>query len=79
MLLIYWFLYSCNRHGIFLFPKRPYRTLGPTQPPAQWLPVALPPWWTERPGREADHSPPYCADVKDGGSYIPTSPHVFMV
>jgi hypothetical protein len=37
--------------------------LGPTQPPIQWVPGALSPW-VERPGREADHSPPTSAKVK---------------
>jgi len=38
--------------------------LGPTQPPIQWVPGAL---FLEvkRPGREADHSPPPSAEVKE--------------
>jgi hypothetical protein len=36
--------------------------LGPTRPPIQWVPGALPPG-VKRPGREADHSPPTNAEV----------------
>jgi hypothetical protein len=42
-----------------------YRTaLGPTQPPIQWVPGALFPG-CKRPGREAGHSPPSSAEVKE--------------
>jgi hypothetical protein len=39
-------------------------TLGPTQPPIQWVPgdLYLEVKW---PGREADHSPPSSAEVKE--------------
>jgi hypothetical protein len=37
--------------------------LGPTKPPIQWVPGALSPG-VERPGRQADHSPPASAEVK---------------
>jgi len=48
--------------GIFLFntTSRP----APTQPPIQWVPGALF-LWVKRPGREADHSPPSSAEVKE--------------
>jgi hypothetical protein len=39
--------------------------LGPTQPPIQWVPGV------KRPGREADHSPPSSAEVKNGGAMPP--------
>jgi hypothetical protein len=32
----------------------------------------------KRPGREADHSPPSSAEVKNAWSYTSTSPYVFM-
>jgi hypothetical protein len=50
--------------GIFLFITA-YRTaLGLTQIPIQWLPEALS-LGVKRPGREADHSPPSGAEVKE--------------
>ena len=39
--------------------------LGPTQPPVQWLP-GLSPGGKERPGRDADPSPPSSAVVMKG-------------
>jgi hypothetical protein len=43
----------------------PSRTaLGPTQPPIQRVPGALS-LGVKRPGREAGHSPPSCAEVKE--------------
>jgi hypothetical protein len=41
-----------------------YFTLGSTQPPIQWVPGALS-LGIMRPGREADHSPPSSAEVKE--------------
>jgi hypothetical protein len=38
--------------------------LGPTQPPIQWIPGA-PSLGVKRPGREADHSLPSSAEVKE--------------
>jgi hypothetical protein len=38
--------------------------LGPTQPPTQWVPGALP-LGVKSPGREADHSPPSNGEVKE--------------
>jgi hypothetical protein len=37
---------------------------GPTKPPTQWLPGALP-LGLKQPGRETDHSPPSSAEVKE--------------
>jgi hypothetical protein len=34
--------------------------------------------WVKRPGREADHSPPSRAEVKNASSYTPTPQYVFM-
>jgi hypothetical protein len=38
--------------------------LGPTHPPIQWVPGALS-MGVKRPGREADHSLPSSAEVKE--------------
>jgi len=37
---------------------------GPTQPPIQWVPGALS-LEVKHPGREADHSLPFSAEVKE--------------
>jgi hypothetical protein len=50
--------------GIFLFNTASRMALKPTQPPIQWVPDSLY-LWVERPGREADHSPPSSAKVKE--------------
>jgi hypothetical protein len=50
--------------------------LWPTQPPIQWVPGTLSPG-VKRQGREADHSPPSSAEVKNDGA-TPPLPHVFM-
>jgi hypothetical protein len=38
--------------------------VGPTHPPIQWVPGALS-LGVKLPGREADHSPPSSAEVKE--------------
>jgi hypothetical protein len=50
--------------GIFLFAAASRTALGSTQPPNQWVPGALS-LVVKRPGREADHSPPSIAEVKE--------------
>jgi hypothetical protein len=40
-------------------------TLGPIQPPIQWVPGSLS-LGVKRPGREANYSPPSSAEVKEG-------------
>jgi hypothetical protein len=55
---------SPGRDEIFLFTAASRLVLGPTQPPIQWAPEALS-LGVKRPGREADHSPPSSAKVKE--------------
>jgi hypothetical protein len=50
--------------GIFLSTAASRMALGPTQSPIQWVPRALC-LGVKRPGREADHSPPSSAEVKE--------------
>jgi hypothetical protein len=64
--------------GIFLFATASGPALRPTQPPIQRVPGALFPG-IKRPGREADHSPPSSADVKNAWNYTSTPPYAFMV
>jgi hypothetical protein len=63
--------------GIFLFTIASRTVLGPTQPPIQRVPGA-PSLGVKRPGREADHSPPSSAEVKNAWSYTCTPQYVFM-
>jgi hypothetical protein len=55
---------SWRRLGIFLFITASIKAQGPTQPPIQWIPGALSLGvkWQER---EADHSSPSSAEVKE--------------
>jgi hypothetical protein len=50
--------------GIFLFTPVSGTALEPTHPPIQWVPGALS-LEVKRPEREADHSPPSSAEVKE--------------
>jgi hypothetical protein len=54
---------------IFSSPRRPDWLWGFTQPPIQWV---------KRQGREADHSPPASAEVKEMWIYTSTAPYAFM-
>jgi hypothetical protein len=54
---------SPGRVKTFLFSMTSRPALGPTQPHIQWVPRTLSPG-VKRPGREADHSPITCAEVK---------------
>jgi hypothetical protein len=57
---------------------RPDRLMEPTQPPIQWVPGALS-LGVNRPGREADHSTPFSAEVKKMHGAIRLLPqYVFM-
>jgi hypothetical protein len=50
--------------GIFLYNTVAILAPGPSQPPIQWIPGALP-LRVKRSGREADHSAPSSAEVKE--------------
>jgi hypothetical protein len=63
--------------GIFLFTTVSETALGPTKPPIQWVTGTFS-LGVNRPGREADHSPPSSAEVKDAWSYTSTPQYVFM-
>jgi hypothetical protein len=63
--------------GIFPFTTVSRMALGPTQPPIQWVPGTLS-LGAKRPGREADHSPPSSAEVKNASSYTSTPQYIFM-
>jgi hypothetical protein len=57
ILLIYVIIY------LLVFTTASRTALGPTQPPIQCVPGALS-LGVKQPGREADHSPPSNAEVK---------------
>jgi len=50
--------------GIFFFITAARTALGPTQPPIQWV-LGVLSLEVKQPGREADHSPPSSAEVKE--------------
>jgi hypothetical protein len=58
--------YFCTVKPVMARPS-----LGPTKPPTQWVQGALP-GRVKRPGREADHSPPYSPEVKNAWRYTST-------
>jgi hypothetical protein len=57
---------SRQRQEVFLFSTASRPTLGPTQPPVQWVLEDSPRGKLK--GREADHSPPSSTEVKKGGA-----------
>jgi len=57
----------------FFFATAFSPALGSTQPPTEWLQEALTPG-VKRLGREADHSPPSSAEIKNAWSYTSTPP-----
>jgi hypothetical protein len=63
---------------IFLIFTASRPALRPTQPPIQWVPVALSPAVKLR-GREADHSPPSSAEVKNAWRCASTPIHLLVV
>jgi hypothetical protein len=64
---------SRQRLGIFLFTTASRPALGPLQPPTQWVPGSLS-LGVKREGREADHSSPSSAEVKNAWSYTSNPP-----
>jgi hypothetical protein len=64
-----------SRQGqeIFLYPAQFLPAPGPTHPPIKWIAGPVFPG-VKRSGREADHSPPSNAEVKNDGA-IPQLPH----
>jgi hypothetical protein len=50
--------------GIFLFTTATRTALRPTRPPILWV-TGAPSLRVKRPGREADHTPPCSAEVKE--------------
>jgi hypothetical protein len=68
-----------SRQGlvIFLFITVSRPAVGSIQPPIQWVPVSLS-LGVKRSGREADHSPPSSAEVKNAWSYTFTPKYNFM-
>jgi hypothetical protein len=59
----------------FAIASRP--DLGPTQRPNEWIQAALS-LGIKRPGRQADHSPPSSAEIKNAWSYTSVPPYVLM-
>jgi hypothetical protein len=71
-----WWIYLCLL--IFPFTTASRLTLGPTQPPIQWVPAALS-MEVKRPQREANHPPPCSAEVNNAWSYTSAPQYAFMV
>jgi hypothetical protein len=61
--------------GNFLFTTASRRALGPTKPPIRLVTRALS-LGVKRSGREADHSPPASAEVKNAWSYTSVPPNM---
>jgi hypothetical protein len=57
--------YPAEAKGFFLYPVVSRPALGPTHPPAQWVPGVLSPGGKARPWRDADHSSPPSAEVEN--------------
>jgi hypothetical protein len=72
----WWFEYR-QRLGTSLFTTASRPALGPTQLPIQWVPGVLS-LGVKRPRREADHSLPSSAEVKNAWSYTSTPQYVLM-
>jgi hypothetical protein len=74
------FLGFDSRQGlrIILFTTVSRTALGPIQSHIQWVPTALSPG-VKLPGRDANHSLPSSAEVKNAWSYNSTPQYVFTV
>jgi hypothetical protein len=72
-----WWFESRQWLAIFIFTTVSRLALGPTQLPIQWVSGALS-LGVKRPGREADHSPPYSTKIKNAWSYTSTPQYAFM-
>jgi len=62
-----------KEHHLFSVSLVFIMALVPTQPLIQWVPGALS-LGVKRPGREAHHSPPSSAEVKNAWNYTSTPP-----
>jgi hypothetical protein len=62
-----------DRGSRVLFTTVSRTALGPIQPPIRWVPGAFS-LGAKRPGREADHSPPSSAEIKNAWSYTSNPP-----
>jgi hypothetical protein len=69
--------FDSRQRKILMFSTASRPTLGPSQPPIQCVTGAISPG-VMRSGREADHSPPCSAEVKNTWTYTSTPPYVFM-
>jgi hypothetical protein len=61
----------------FLFATASRPALGPTQPPIQQVKESLSPG-VNRPEREADHLPPFSAEIKNAWNYTFTPQYIFI-
>jgi hypothetical protein len=73
----YFNLVRLEIQGFFLFTTASRPALGPTHPPTLWVPRVLSPR-AKWPGREANHSPPTRAEIKNAWNYTPTPPYFLM-
>jgi hypothetical protein len=72
-----WFRFPARGKRFFSSPQRPDRLWGPTQRTNQWVPEAFL-LEVQRPGREADHSPPCSAMSRTVKLYTSNSPYAFL-
>jgi hypothetical protein len=70
-------MFITRGQGIFLFTTASRTAVGPTQPPIQWVTGVLS-LGIKWPGREADHSLPSNAELKNVWSYTSTPQHLFV-
>jgi hypothetical protein len=64
--------HSRQEQHILLYSAASRQTLGPNQPPIQWVPETISPR-VKRQRRDAHHSPPSSAEVKNDGAIPPFS------